>query len=938
MNLPVIVDIAIGLTFIYLLLSLLASEIQELIATILQWRAKHLKDSITNLFAGDAHSQHSVDKAHQLARQVYQHPLVRSINQESRGFLPTFFRSITWLISRSYRWLIRRPEGVFGDRRTAPSYIPREAFATALLEQLGSKYFVERLVEAKFADFVASLLARISACKGMPEQLSFQKLAKHLHDIQQEFIENNIDLNSSLQSIIIKLDAFLEELPQNGYGEDDLEELKDWRQRIFPDNELDRTIENAGLRPTLQEIVDSIDKSSKTFRTYKERFYRYEQERFNDVQKDLKQFNEFLLLFLQNILGEPFIADSEISDDPVNQPQKLDGLRQLSALFFISNIASEQSEDVLQRTKTPLSQLEQIILNQLILLENELQPQIENGQTLNLRRRIHAFREGFAGRNYTSDLRYYLLFRESIFSKILPFTLLIFFGFLLAVVLSDIMLPEAGQVARLTGWQVHTLNLRNLLIGGWGGFLALLFLTLIPLMLFTGCRWYYDRLRRRRPLHGFHSRTASVRAGGTDSKRLTEIFDDYLADEIEPVAETGDVADAPDSAIALSPALIEVCNAITNRLDYLSEESEAALFQEVKDLGRSFRRFYLRFVLENADVDLAFIPNSVKQSLAVLIRRSKTSAKQAENQIIHLKAEVEAWYDRSMERASGVYRRNAKGVSIAIGIFLAIAVNANSIHILDQLAFEEELRLTLADSASQTLVRAIERDLEATIDAENEADSLANGIAGDELTNVAEAAQILDEFREAVSPTLDQLNLPIGWDPYLIDAEFDCNMPAKGRSKAANRSAAASQNSDEAELSDINDADPWRQLIHACIYDNAGIVSVQSAFDDTVASGSLTTVSRADASTDGTEAATEIPESFFYPTAIASIFLQKPLVGLRYLLGWIITGIAISMGASFWFDLLSKLVKVRNTGKPIATTSDAAETKEASAEKNFLPE
>jgi hypothetical protein len=40
MNLPVIIDIIIGLVFIYLSLSLLASEIQELIATVLLWRAK----------------------------------------------------------------------------------------------------------------------------------------------------------------------------------------------------------------------------------------------------------------------------------------------------------------------------------------------------------------------------------------------------------------------------------------------------------------------------------------------------------------------------------------------------------------------------------------------------------------------------------------------------------------------------------------------------------------------------------------------------------------------------------------------------------------------------------------------------------------------------------------------------------------------------------
>ena len=31
-------------------------------------------------------------------------------------------------------------------------------------------------------------------------------------------------------------------------------------------------------------------------------------------------------------------------------------------------------------------------------------------------------------------------------------------------------------------------------------------------------------------------------------------------------------------------------------------------------------------------------------------------------------------------------------------------------------------------------------------------------------------------------------------------------------------------------------------------------------------------------------------------------------------LGWIITALAISLGAPFWFDLLNKLVKFRGTG------------------------
>jgi hypothetical protein len=41
MYLPYILDVTMGLIFIYLVLSLLASEIQELMATVLKWRAVH---------------------------------------------------------------------------------------------------------------------------------------------------------------------------------------------------------------------------------------------------------------------------------------------------------------------------------------------------------------------------------------------------------------------------------------------------------------------------------------------------------------------------------------------------------------------------------------------------------------------------------------------------------------------------------------------------------------------------------------------------------------------------------------------------------------------------------------------------------------------------------------------------------------------------------
>ena len=77
MNLPLVLDIAIGLFFIYLILSLLASEIQEYFTTLFQWRAKHLKKSIENLLVGDDSDEEESKerkKAEELTQRLYNNP------------------------------------------------------------------------------------------------------------------------------------------------------------------------------------------------------------------------------------------------------------------------------------------------------------------------------------------------------------------------------------------------------------------------------------------------------------------------------------------------------------------------------------------------------------------------------------------------------------------------------------------------------------------------------------------------------------------------------------------------------------------------------------------------------------------------------------------------------------------------------------------------
>jgi hypothetical protein len=104
-------DVAIGLFFIYLTLSLLVSGIQELIATVLEWRAKQLKEAIQIILGDNEANDPSAIQAQKIANDLWNHPLIRSLNQ---------------------RKILRGSVG--------PSYISSKMFAATLLEIIQSDY------------------------------------------------------------------------------------------------------------------------------------------------------------------------------------------------------------------------------------------------------------------------------------------------------------------------------------------------------------------------------------------------------------------------------------------------------------------------------------------------------------------------------------------------------------------------------------------------------------------------------------------------------------------------------------------------------------------------------------------------------------------------------------------------------------------------------
>ncbi|MBW4638251.1 MAG: hypothetical protein KME05_08445 [Gloeocapsa sp. UFS-A4-WI-NPMV-4B04] len=553
MNLPFVLDIAIGLIFIYLVLSLLASEIQELIATLLQWRAKHLIDSIKNLLEGgecitEEEKKASLEKGEciteeekveKLVKTLYNHPLLKNVNQESRGFLEKKFRSITWVLSDtfSYRYHLitnkpnkevvtnkpNKEEGVFGDKRTGPSYISSETFATTLIETLNIPELVKKLVNSRFKNFSKKMkddIGKIAKAENIDLETdgNSQLYTQESEEIVKKFLQNEATLTTSIEQMSASLDRYIQSYSDNNY-KNFTEQVKSLKANVFGDKN-ERAIILGGLKPTLTEIIDSLKITSK-------------------IHKEIEA------------------------------------------------TLSDQNDETYQTIKKVLEKL----------------------------------------------------------------------------------------------------------------------------------------------------------------------------------------------------------------------------------------------------------PQSVQASLAILARRAQTRVQITENEIHQLTEEISIWFDRSMARSSGVYKRNAKGVAILIGFAIAFAINADAFHIFNKLSNDETLRHVVTERASQ----------------------IALSSPNSETITQAELERIKVETNSA----LKDISLPIGWNSANLSQQIICNSINK---------------SNLTDYSAPSDGQEWNLIFNHCLPNQQNSTT------------------------------------FFLPKKIFELMLAYPFAALKMIVGWFLSAIAIAMGAPFWFDLLSKVVNVRNSG------------------------
>lgn len=115
------IDVALGLFFLFFLLSIICSALNEIIAGVLSWRARFLEDGIRSMLAGEK----PLDSVDGLVKQLAAHPLIQGRIATPKTGEPTGLRGP---VSRLRRKLMKP--------RTFPSYLNNRTFALVFLDTI----------------------------------------------------------------------------------------------------------------------------------------------------------------------------------------------------------------------------------------------------------------------------------------------------------------------------------------------------------------------------------------------------------------------------------------------------------------------------------------------------------------------------------------------------------------------------------------------------------------------------------------------------------------------------------------------------------------------------------------------------------------------------------------------------------------------------------
>jgi hypothetical protein len=142
--------------------------------------------------------------------------------------------------------------------------------------------------------------------------------------------------------------------------------------------------------------------------------------------------------------------------------------------------------------------------------------------------------------------------------------------------------------------------------------------------------------------------------------------------------------------------------------------------------------------LKNGAANLIAYNPQLTATLESLIVQAQVQTKKGEDIVANARTNAENWFNDTMDRASGWYKRNAQIWSFCIGLVLAIFLNVDTLHIANTLWRQPGLRQSIAATAQSYQLAATDQEGEVQI------------------------SDATDAVEELIT-TLEGLDIPIGW-------------------------------------------------------------------------------------------------------------------------------------------------------------------------------
>jgi hypothetical protein len=332
---------------------------------------------------------------------------------------------------------------------------------------------------------------------------------------------------------------------------------------------------------------------------------------------------------------------------------------------------------------------------------------------------------------------------------------------------------------------------------------------------------------------------------------------------------------------------------------------------------------------------------------------------QANGDLQRFKLLLENWYNDTMDRVSGWYKKQASRILLMIGFVLAVAFNVSTVEIVNKLSKDKTARDALVQSASEYLKRHVDS---VKIPAKNSNADNNNGKGGNQNsdslnaesdsakkakdkntarqnssdTSFSDIRQRIDSMKALYNTDISEANttLGLGWGDFGFtkdSVQYNYYLLYKNDSvKFANDSAKQfktdSANCKEDSLKIWEDSkkrkdNPQQYEMDLQKYKHDLIPYIL----DTIK------IKNKEEECDYEKLLRERPHRHNHPGFLGKMWyvIVQTISTPRYLLGFLITALAISLGSPFWFDLLNKFINLRASGtKPDdgKKTSDGSKT------------